>query len=142
MSHSRFDPLDPTPPFMYDPCPTGDNEKNGCFGCIGSIISQSVILILCIICVLLTGCGSTKETSFIEKHRIETMMERMDSVINTRHVVHQDSTWRELVLHQFQSIREKSDTSHTVIVDTANFFSYSSKEILDVNLTVHYFRNY
>ena len=46
-------------------------------------------------------------------------MDRMDSVINSRFVIQQDSTWRETILKQFQSIREKSDTSHTVVVDSA-----------------------
>jgi hypothetical protein len=45
-------------------------------------------------------------------------MDRMDSVINTRQVIRQDSSWRELVMSQFQSIREKSDTSHTFVVDS------------------------
>ena len=50
---------------------------------------------------------------------MESMMDRMDSLLRVRTVVEQDSTWRETILRQFQSIRERSDTSHTVVVDTA-----------------------
>ena len=72
-----------------------------------------------IVCVALTSCGSTKETTVIEQHGIQTMMERMDSVLSTKTVIQQDSSWRETILKQFQSIREKSDTSHYVVVDSA-----------------------
>ena len=47
------------------------------------------------------------------------MMQRMDSVLRAHSVVQQDSTWRQEILRQFQSIREKSDTSHYVVQDTS-----------------------
>ena len=65
------------------------------------------------------SCSAPKETSYIEQHKVERMMDRMDSVINTKVVIQQDTTWRETIMKQFQSIREKSDTSHTVVLDTA-----------------------
>lgn len=79
-----------------------------------------VMLCALVLSLLLTGCSTIRESSTsVERHRMETLMERMDSVIGSRTVVQQDSTWRETILRQFQSIREKSDTSHTLVVDTA-----------------------
>lgn len=80
---------------------------------------HSVNLIICMVaCVLFTSCRTTKTVSLLEQHRVQTLMDRMDSVINTRQVIRQDSAWRELVMSQFQSIREKNDTSHTFVVDS------------------------
>lgn len=81
--------------------------------CIASIIGCVVI------CSFFSSCSAPRETSYIEQHRVERMMDRMDSVINTKTVIQQDSTWRETIMKQFQSIREKSDTSHTLVLDTA-----------------------
>lgn len=80
---------------------------------------HSVNLIICMVsCALFTSCRTTKTVSLLEQHRVQTLMDRMDSVINTRQVIRQDSAWRELVMSQFQSIREKNDTSHTFVVDS------------------------
>lgn len=70
--------------------------------------------------VILTGCTTTRQSSsLVSSQRVETMMDRMDSLINTRTVISQDSVWRESVMRQFKTIREKSDTSRSVVVDTA-----------------------
>jgi len=70
--------------------------------------------------MLMAACATTKqETSYVEQHRVQTLMDRMDSVIKTKTVVQQDSAWRETILRQFESIKEKSDTSHYVVVDSA-----------------------
>lgn len=80
---------------------------------------HSVNLIICMVaCALFASCRTTKTVSLLEQHRVQTLMDRMDSVINTRQVIRQDSSWRELVMSQFQSIREKNDTSHTFVVDS------------------------
>ena len=72
------------------------------------------------LCSLFTGCTTQKTvTSDVTDHRITDMMERMDSLMHTRTVIQQDSTWRQEILRQFQSIRESSDTSHYVVQDTA-----------------------
>lgn len=68
--------------------------------------------------VLLAGCRTVKETS-ITDHRLTERLESIDSLVRRSLVVSQDSTWRESVRREFQSIREHSDTSHTVVVDTA-----------------------
>ena len=76
------------------------------------------VIILIAVCMLLSSCKTTKTVSSVEEHRVQTLMDRMDSVINTHQVIRQDSSWRELVMSQFQSIREKSDTSRTFVVDS------------------------
>ena len=86
------------------------------YGC--SAYAVGIILVI-IICFLIGSCSTSKEVSSVEYHRVENLMQRMDSVINTRQVIRQDSSWRELIMHQFQSLRERNDTSHTVVVDTA-----------------------
>ena len=78
-------------------------------------------VIVVLICALLGSCTTYRETTSteIDHHHIQDLMQRMDSVISTRQVIRQDSSWRELIMHQFQSIREHNDTSHTLVVDTA-----------------------
>lgn len=83
------------------------------------IVFFSTIIGCLLICSFFSSCSAPRETSYIEQHRVERMMDRMDSVINTKTVIQQDSTWRETIMKQFQSIREKSDTSHTLVLDTA-----------------------
>ena len=84
------------------------------------MIHRYHFIIIMAICCLLVGCTTTREiTSETTEHRITDMMDRMDSLMHVRTVVQQDSAWRETILRQFQSIREKSDTSRVVVVDTA-----------------------
>lgn len=90
--------------------------KSVIYGC--SICALAIVLGL-ILCVLFCGCSSTQESSVIEQHKVETMFQRMDSVLNIKSVVQQDSTWRQEILRQFQTIRERNDTSHTYVLDTA-----------------------
>lgn len=81
---------------------------------------NSILIVICVAaCTILASCKTTKTVSLLEQHRLQTLMDRMDSVINTRQVIRQDSSWRELVMSQFQSIREKNDTSRTFVVDSA-----------------------
>lgn len=70
--------------------------------------------------LLLMSCGSTKTaTTATEFRRVEDAVVRLDSLIRLRTVVQQDSAWRESVMRQFQSIREKSDTSRSVVLNAA-----------------------
>ena len=96
-----------------------DPVKEVLDGCLSAVIAVLILVGIIILCSILFSCSTPKETSYIEHHKVERMMDRMDSVINSRFVIQQDSTWRETILKQFQSIREKSDTSHTVVVDSA-----------------------
>lgn len=68
---------------------------------------------------LFTGCSTPGELSSIDQHRIESLISHIDSTVNSKTVTQQDSAWRQEILRQFQSIREKSDTSHHVVVDSA-----------------------
>ena len=86
------------------------------FGCAMYVAAFIVALV---ICLLLGSCTTHREVTAVEHHSIHDLMQRMDSVISTRQVIRQDSSWRELIMHQFQSIRERNDTSHTFVVDTA-----------------------
>lgn len=81
--------------------------------------NKHYLIVICIAaCIILASCRTTKTVTSVEQHRVQTLMDRMDSVINTRQVIRQDSSWRELVMSQFQSIRERNDTSHTFVVDS------------------------
>lgn len=114
--YHNFDPLDPMDPYTTDPLPSSDNpEQDLIAGYLGSIVSLLVFFLVS----FFISCGTTRETSYVERHRMESIMDRMDSLLRVRTVVQQDSVWRETILRQFQSIRERSDTSHTVVVDTA-----------------------
>jgi hypothetical protein len=103
--------------------PSDNPEQEASAGClanfIGGIITFIIGIILCCLASLFTGCSSSRYTSSLEQHHIQDLMQRMDSLFTTRTVVQQDSAWRETILRQFQTIREKSDTSHQIVVDTA-----------------------
>lgn len=90
----------------------GITERGGC----GGPVMFALILALFLLC----SCKTVTNTeSYVEKHRIESMMAKMDSVISKSSTTVQDSTWRETVIMELQSIREKSDTNHIVVVDSA-----------------------
>lgn len=79
-----------------------------------------VLLVCLLIALLLSGCKTiTKEESYVEKHHMESFMNKMDSLMHISQTVQQDSSWRETIIKELQSIKEKSDTSHTLVVDTA-----------------------
>lgn len=86
------------------------------FGCA---VYVAALIVALLICVLFGSCTTHREVTSVEQHSIHELMQRMDSVISTRQVIRQDSSWRELIMSQFQSIREHNDTSHTFVVDTA-----------------------
>ena len=90
----------------------GITERGGCGG--------PVMFACLLIIFLLTGCKTiTNEESCHDIHHMEILMERMDSLISMSYVVQQDSSWRETFIKELQSIREKSDTNHIQVVDTA-----------------------
>ena len=94
----------------------GSNTK----GCIWTVVGWVIAVILFFMLGVLSSCTTTREsTGTLDHHYVESLMQRMDSVIASRTVIQQDSSWRELVLRQFQAIREKSDTSHYVVTDTS-----------------------
>lgn len=90
----------------------GITERGGCGG--------PVMIACMLIAFLLMGCKSvSNKESFVENHRIENLVSMMDSLINRSHTVQQDSSWRETVIKELQSIKERSDTNHIVVMDTA-----------------------
>lgn len=90
-------------------------------GCWKMMVTAIIALVLCVIITMcLSSCTTSQETvSTADSHRVETFMQRMDSIMRSHSVFQQDSAWHQLVMRQFQSIREKSDTSHYVVTDTA-----------------------
>lgn len=69
---------------------------------------------------IFVACRTQREvSSSVDSRRVETMIDRMDSLMRLKTVKESDSLWRETILRQFQSIREKSDTSRTQVVDSA-----------------------
>lgn len=72
------------------------------------------------IMLAMTGCTTVRESeNYVDKHHFESMMERMDSLFKRQTTVIRDSSWRETFIRELQRIQEKSDTSHTMVVDTA-----------------------
>ena len=118
----HMDPLDPYNPYEYCRQNDGEQEYKQEKGCtlitIEGIISLCIIGAIFLLLGMLTGCSTKKESSYIEQRRMEALMNRMDSLSHVRTVVQQDSTWREVVMRQLQSIREKSDTSRYVVQDS------------------------
>jgi len=87
-------------------------DRSGCGG--------PVIFMCLLIAFFLVGCRTiTNEETNTESHRIESLVDKVDSLISKTATVKQDSVWRETIIKELQSIREKSDTSHTIVVDTA-----------------------
>ena len=121
--YHHYNTTDPANPYLQGPYPSQDStrepKKDAYAGCCGSLIGIAITAIIFVLCCLFSSCATTKESSYVERHKVEDLVDRVDSLIRTKSVVQQDSSWRELILRQFQSIREKSDTSHTVVVDTA-----------------------
>lgn len=89
----------------------GITDRGGC----GGPVMFAMILALFLLC----SCKTVTNTeSYVEKHRIESMMAKMDSIISRQQTTIQDSTWRETVIKELQSIKERNDTSHYVVVDS------------------------
>lgn len=96
------------------------SNMDGGLGC-GCGPMLGVYMMIVVLAVLgLSSCRTVSEhDSYAERHRIETMMNRMDSVISKSQTVQQDSSWRETVIRQLESIKERNDTNRTVVLDTA-----------------------
>ena len=110
----------PEPPELKDLTPEERAEvmiKSSLFGCCSYVV---IAIIAVLLCLILGGCTTQRIVSdeTTERHTQE-MLQQMDSLLRVRSVVQQDSTWQREVLRQFQSIREKSDTSHFVVTDTS-----------------------
>lgn len=120
------DPTDPTSLFWYNPLPEHPTQEELDLYkriCVKSIVHGFLVILAAILLLalasLFTGCTTTKEISYAELHRIVSTANRMDSTLMAHTVARQDSTWHQEILRQFQSIREKSDTSHSVTLNAA-----------------------
>jgi len=85
----------------------------GCFPRIAAMV-----LFVIIMSIMLCSCKSTKQVSE-ERYTSEQLVTRLDSMLQVRLVTQQDSSFREYVVSQLKTLREKNDTSHTIVVDTA-----------------------
>ena len=69
---------------------------------------------------LFTGCTTERIVYDNQEQRhTQEMLQRMDSTLMAHSIARQDSTWHQEILRQFQFIREKSDTSHSVMLNAA-----------------------
>ena len=122
-------PFDPTDPMMvlYNPLPddaTPEELDSYLPIAVKSIVLGSMTFITMIVLLalisLFTGCTPQRIVSDTQEQRhTQEMLQRMDSLLRIRTVTQQDSTWRQEILRQFQSIREKSDTSQSVTINAA-----------------------
>lgn len=118
----NIDPYDPLGQYFWNQPPDADFDEPKAFRRalrFAAILIASIIALLALT-TLFSSCTVTRETtSTVDSHKVETMIDRMDSLMRLKTVKESDSLWRETILRQFQSIREKSDTSRTQVVDSA-----------------------
>lgn len=125
MQHFYNDPFDPVS-IYYDPLPDHPTKEQleayqraVMRGIVRSIIMFAAMIVILAVCSIFTSCTPQRIVSDVTDHRVSEAVERLDSLIRQRTVVQNDSAWRQEILRQFQSIREKSDTSHTMVVDSS-----------------------
>lgn len=109
----------PNDPWMHDPYKGLTDEERIGAGCFHIVLMMIGALTALILCAIFTGCSSPRTITNTSDHRLDDRLERIDSLLTNRTVIQQDSVWRESVMRQFQSIRERSDTNRTTVVDTA-----------------------
>ena len=118
----NIDPYDPLGQYFWNQPPDSDFDEPGAFrrALRFAVTLIAVIIALLALTSLFSSCTVTRETtSTVDSHKVETIIDRMDSLMRLKTVKESDSLWRETILRQFQSIREKSDTSRTQVVDSA-----------------------
>lgn len=84
------------------------------FGGIAFVLTIAAIVL---VCIMLSGCTTTRTVNNDTTHFSREALAQMDSIISSRMVIRQDSSFRESVLRQLQSIIEKSNTSHTIVTN-------------------------
>lgn len=91
--------------------------KTALYGC-GTYVLAFILAIA--LCALFGSCTTPKViTDTSEQRHTQEMLQQMDSLLRVKTVTQQDSTWQQEILRQFQSIRESSDTSHSVTLNAA-----------------------
>ena len=122
-------PFDPTDPLLVWYNPLRDDAtpeeldlylRIAVKSIVHGFLTFITVLALLAFVSLLTGCTPQRIISDTQEQRhTQEMLQRMDSLLRIRTVTQQDSIWRQEILRQFQSIREKSDTSHSVTINAA-----------------------
>lgn len=126
MMNYLFDPTDPTQVY-YNPLPDNATKEElelyqrlTLKMLIHGIVMFLAALLLMALVSLFTSCTTQRIGTDTLDHRLSReMLQRVDSLFSVRTVTQQDSAFRQEILRQFQSIREKSDTSRSVTVNTA-----------------------
>jgi len=121
-----LDPTDPTQVY-YNPLPDNATKEEleqyqrlTLKMLIRGIVMFLAALLLMALVSLFTSCTTQRIGTDTLDHRLSReMLQRMDSLFSVRTVTQQDSAFRQEILRQFQSIREKSDTSRSVMVNAA-----------------------
>lgn len=150
---------DPTDPMqvLYNPLPDDftpdelDFYQSIAVKFIVGFLTSVTVLVLLALMLLFTGCTTQRIVSDTQEQRhTQEMLQRIDSLLIAHSIVRQDSTWHQEIMRQFQSIREKSDTSHTVTLNAAgdtlreriiiNTFLETATEIDREQLTVIFHR--
>ena len=126
MMNTLFDPTDTTQVY-YNPLPDNATKEEleqyqrlTLKMLIRGIVMFLAALLLMALVSLFTSCTTQRIGTDTLDHRLSReMLQRMDSLFSVRTVTQQDSAFRQEILRQFQSIREKSDTSRSVMVNAA-----------------------
>ena len=121
-----LDPTDPTQVF-YNPLPDNATKEEleqyqrlTLKMLIHGIVMFLAVLLLMALVSLFTSCATQRVgTDTLDHRHSREMLQHMDSLLSSRTVTQQDSAFRQEILRQFQSIRERSDTSHSVILSAA-----------------------
>lgn len=92
----------------------GGGLGNGC----GPTLMTYVLLIGFMLIGFCSCRTISDKESYTEQHRIDLMMAKIDSVINKSQTIVQDTSWRETFIQKLESIKERNDTSHTIVVDS------------------------
>jgi hypothetical protein len=82
------------------------------------MIKYIYIGLLALYLYMLLSCSTTTSAVSTDTNHVNReLLIQMDSIISSRMVIRQDSSFRESVLRQLQSIVEKSDTSRFVVTN-------------------------
>lgn len=121
--YNPYNPIDLMPQELPDMKNlTPEEQEQLCYttafcGCATYVLAFVFAIILC---ALFGSCTTQRIGTDTLDHRLSReMLQRMDSLFSVRTVTQQDSAFRQEILRQFQSIRERSDTSHSVILSAA-----------------------
>ena len=151
---------DPTDPMqvLYNPLPDNATQEEQDYyqrlavkSIVHVFLTCLTVLALLALMSLFAGCKTQRIVSdTLEQQHTQEMLQRIDSTLIAHSIARRDSTWRQEILRQFQSIREKSDTSHTVTLNAAgdtlreriiiNTFLETATEIDREQLTVIFHR--